>query len=102
MRNHIKSKLIITVAVIFMFMTSALAGPVLAWDPDADTEPSGAAMAGDLLVIRPVSFVGLVAGSIVFVLSSPFSAIGGNINQAAEKLVKNPASYTFVRPLGDI
>lgn len=100
MRNHKKKALIIAIAV--MFLTSVLAGPVLAWDPDAGTEPSGAAMAGDLLVIRPISFVGLVLGSVVFVLSSPFSAIGGNINQAAEKLVKEPASYTFVRPLGDI
>ena len=100
MRNRIKKTLIITIAVIFM--TSVLAGPVMAWDPDADTEPSGAAMAGDLLVIRPISFVALVAGSVVFALSSPFSAIGGNINQAADKLVKAPATYTFVRPLGDI
>ena len=100
MRNRKKRVLILAVAVIFL--TSVLAGPALAWDPDASAEPSGAAMAGDLLVVRPISFVGLIVGSIVFVLSSPFSAIGGNINLAAEKLVKAPATYTFVRPLGDI
>ena len=92
----------LTMTVAILFLAAALTGPALAWDPNLGTEPGGVAMAGDLLVVRPLSFVGLVAGSVVFVLSSPFSAIGGNIHQAAQKLVKEPATYTFVRPLGEM
>jgi hypothetical protein len=100
MRNWKKKTLAMTVAIVFL--TTALTAPALAWDPDAGTEPGGVAMAGDLLIVRPLCFVGLVLGTVVFVVSSPFSAIGGNIRQAAEKLVKEPATYTFVRPLGEM
>jgi hypothetical protein len=46
--------------------------------------------------------VALVGGSVVFVLSLPFSALGGNVGEAADKLVVDPARYTFVRPLGHV
>jgi hypothetical protein len=42
----------------------------------------------------------MIGGSIAFVLSLPFSALGGNVGEAAEKLVVDPAMFTFARPLG--
>lgn len=92
----------LVIAVLIMFGIAVPVAPAFAWDPDFDKEPGGVAMAGDLLVVRPIAFVGLVCGAVVFVLSSPFSALGGNIDLAAQKLVKEPASYTFVRPLGEM
>jgi hypothetical protein len=33
---------------------------------------------------------------------SPFSAMGGNFGESFDKLVKEPAAYTFTRPLGEL
>ena len=55
----------------------------------------------DLVACRPVGLCAIVAGAAVFVVSLPFSALGGNTGQAYEKLVADPAAYTFRRPLGD-
>lgn len=61
---------------------------------------SGEAMIADALVARPIGLVTTVAGSAVYVVSLPFSLLGGNEKQARQKLVVEPAHYTFKRPLG--
>ena len=62
---------------------------------------SGEAMALDAVIIRPVSLVTTVAGSAIYTISLPFSLLGGNEQAAREKLVLEPARYTFKRPLGE-
>ena len=64
-------------------------------------EPSGGTMMFDFAVVRPVGIVATAIGCVFFVLSSPFSALGGNLDAAGEKLVKDPVDYTFKRPLGE-
>ena len=93
-----KTLILITVAslLIVPFGSTALAQEYF----EAE-EPSGGAMIYDLCVVRPVGLVATALGSVVFVLSSPFSALGDNIDVAGQKLVKNPAAYTFKRPLGE-
>ena len=60
-----------------------------------------AAMTVDLVVARPAGAVATVAGAAIFLVSWPFSALGGNTDEAWDSLVRNPAGYTFRRPLGD-
>jgi hypothetical protein len=55
----------------------------------------------DTLVLRPVGIVATVVGSVFWLISLPFSAAGDNVDTATEKLVKDPAAYTFKRPLGE-
>ena len=62
--------------------------------------PSAFAMAVDATMVRPLGFVSTVLGTALFVVTLPFSAIGGNVNEAGEALVAAPARMTFVRPLG--
>jgi len=64
-------------------------------------DPSAVAMVADFVIVRPIAIVALVAGSALFVVSLPFSAIGRNIKAAARSLVVKPAKYSFVRPLGE-
>ena len=64
-------------------------------------DPSGAAMIFDLVLVRPVGLVATAVGAVTFVLSWPFSALGGNSGEASEKLISEPAAYTFKRPLGE-
>ena len=63
-------------------------------------KPSAMAMTGDLLLARPIGLVTTVAGSAVFLLTLPFTAMGGNVGEAGEVLVAGPARATFVRCLG--
>lgn len=62
--------------------------------------PSAAAMAGDALFARPVLFATTVVGSAIYLVSLPFSLLGGNAGEAGEVLVIRPAEATFVRCLG--
>lgn len=78
-------------------LTGVLAVPAYAGQED---EPSGEAMAVDMLIARPLGIVATALGTAVFVVSLPFSAAGGNIEQAAQALVVGPARETFVRCLG--
>jgi len=64
-------------------------------------DPGGGAMIFDLCVVRPVGLVATAVGAVAFVLSWPFSALGDNTDVASQKLVKEPAAYTFKRPLGE-
>ena len=73
----------------------------LAQSKNLDNQISPEAMAADLFVIRPLGIVTSVLGTAVFIVSLPFSALGGNTNIACQKLVVDPAKFTFKRPLGD-
>jgi hypothetical protein len=64
-------------------------------------DPGGGEMIFDLCVVRPVGLVATAVGAVAFVLSWPFSALGDNTDVASQKLVKEPAAYTFKRPLGE-
>ncbi len=63
-------------------------------------EPTALAMAGDLVVARPVGLAITIVGAAVFLVSLPFSLLGGNTGEAAKTLVVGPAKTTFVRCLG--
>ena len=95
-RKHSLVLLLIITLVFIPFGTSALAT-----GQAVDEENSGALMTADLILARPLGIVATVFGCAVFIVSLPFSLLGGNTKQASQKLVKDPASFTFVRPLGE-
>ena len=66
---------------------------------DAD-EPGTWEMAADATIARPIGAAITVVGAAAFVVSLPFSALGGNVTKSAEKLVLDPARAAFVRCLG--
>ncbi|MGB7755270.1 MAG: hypothetical protein WBL23_04310 [Salinisphaera sp.] len=82
-------------------LSLVVANPALAAGGGDASTPSAAAMAFDAVVVRPVSLVATVAGTGLFVVSLPFSLLGHNTDKAGERLVAEPAKYTFTRPLGD-
>ena len=97
----------ITYVVVMLISLSISLAPVSALAME-DTEvyvfrsePTAAAMIGDVLVVRPFALVGLGVTSLSFLISWPFSALGGNSDVAKQKLLKEPVNYTFKRPLGD-
>lgn len=63
--------------------------------------PSPQAMALDLLVIRPLSLAATAVGIGIFVLDIPFALMRGESPiEPAQRLVVEPARYTFTRRLG--
>jgi len=65
-------------------------------------EPSGGMMMADAFLVRPFMLVGTVVTTVTFLITLPFSALGGNAGESANTLVAEPAAYTFTRPLGKL
>jgi len=65
-----------------------------------EIQGSAEAMIGDLLIIRPIGIAVTAVGTVVFIVSLPFSVPGGNTKDAFQRLVVDPAKFTFKRPLG--
>tara|TARA_R110001592_G_scaffold319724_3_gene597493 strand:- start:21969 stop:22325 length:357 start_codon:yes stop_codon:yes gene_type:complete len=84
---------VITLALVLAF-------PATAWSNTVEETPSALAMTGDAFFVRPVMLVTTVIGTAIFIVSSPFAALGGNIGESFEQLVQGPFETTFVRCLG--
>jgi hypothetical protein len=65
-----------------------------------EEEPSALAMTGDALLARPLLMATTLVGGVIYVISLPFSLLGGNAEEAGETLVVGPARAAFVRCLG--
>ena len=74
--------------------------PQMAYSQAVEEEPSAVAMAGDLVLARPLLLGTTVVGTVLYVVSLPFSLAGGNAKEAGKTLVVGPALATFVRCLG--
>lgn len=81
-------------------LCAVVAFPATGWTRTIDETPSAVAMTGDAIFVRPVMLVTTLLGAGVFIVSSPFSALGGNIGEAWDVLVEGPFETTFVRCLG--
>lgn len=99
MRNFIKSGAVI--GMIAALICVPFATSAQAQDYFEAKEPGGGAMMYDMVVVRPIGIVATAVGSVFWLISLPFSASGDNTDTATKKLVKEPAAYTFKRPLGE-
>ena len=100
-RSRMQSGVALLVAVLFLCATSlvhAAEDSYMARTEDVSAE----AMIADGLLLRPAGIVATVLGTAVFVVTLPFSIPTKSVDKAAQKLIVDPARYTFVRPLGQI
>jgi hypothetical protein len=68
---------------------------------EQDSDVIAGKMAGDALVARPLGICTTIIGGALFIVSLPFSALGGNVEPAFDYLLKDPFLFTFNRPLGE-
>jgi len=94
MTRNISRTLMATVAACLLAFSS------LGHARAIDESPSALAMTGDAVFVRPVLLATTIVGSVVYLVSLPFSLLGGNAEEAGEVLVVGPAKATFVRCLG--
>ncbi|MDM8349019.1 multidrug transporter [Pseudomonas sp. sp1636] len=101
-------KLFRSTAVVLALTTGLLALPVQAevvqnssGDPlYTANAPKAFSMVGDLVIARPLLIGATAIGAVAFVVSLPFTALGGNVGEAAQALVVEPGKAAFVRCLG--
>lgn len=65
-----------------------------------DEDPNGFAMLGDFVVARPIGLVLTAGGTLLWLVSLPFTLLAGNANEAADTLILGPGEQTFMRCLG--
>ncbi|EED31922.1 hypothetical protein NOR53_2995 [gamma proteobacterium NOR5-3] len=85
---------------IGLVLVALLLAPSVFAQSSIDEKPNAFAMAGDLVVARPIGLVMTAVGGAAFVVSLPFTAMAGSVSESAENLVLGPAKETFVRCLG--
>ena len=97
-------KLMNIVLALVLALSNTLFAPTAAATDVFDNtgEPTGEEMLADGLLVRPSMLVGTALGIVAFVVTLPFSILGGNLDDAGRELVVEPAAYTFARPLGDM
>ncbi|WP_319521580.1 hypothetical protein [uncultured Desulfosarcina sp.] len=91
-------------AIVLLTALALIAVPCatcLAGELDQDKDLMGGKMATDGLIVRPLGLCATVIGGAIFVVSLPFSALGGNTKPAYDHLLADPFKFTFSRPLGD-
>ena len=101
-------KLLRTTAAALALTTGLLTLPAQADDVQTSSgdpayqiqTPKGYAMLGDLIIARPLLIGATAIGVVAFVVSLPFTALGGNIEESAEALVMEPGREAFARCLG--
>jgi hypothetical protein len=100
-RPFISSALVAATLVVSSANAYAQSDSSSPYNDSLDNSPSAGAMAFDLIVVRPISLVATVLGSGLFILSLPLALVQRDAPvAAANKLVAEPARYTFERPLG--
>ena len=100
-RSRMQSGIALLVVVLFLCATSlvhAAENSYMARTEDVSAEE----IIVDGLLLRPGGLVATVVGTAVFVVTLPFSIPTKSVDKAAQKLIVDPAKYTFVRPLGQI
>lgn len=96
-RMKTMSNLLTAASLAFCCITTPLLAKEA--DPTMPKDP-GLNATVDVTMARPVGAAATVAGFALFVVSSPFSLLGGNAGESWDNLVAAPAAYTFKRPLG--
>ena len=85
-----------------LILISALFLAASAPSTSAFDDGSFEAVAADVIVVRPFSFVATLLGSALFVVSLPVAAISDSVSDTAEALVYTPGRMTFTRPVGEL
>ena len=96
-----KKRLSLSVA-IGLLLVIGMCVSAFAQDLKVQDEASAESMMADFVFLRPLGIVATAVGVVFFVASIPFSAPTGSAGKAFDKLIADPAYFTFARPLGQI
>ena len=89
-----------TQVIVCLFVTILLVLPAGSQAARVEEKPDAFVMVADLVVARPIGLAMLGIGSVVYVITLPFSIFGGNPIDSSAELVFKPAREVFLRCLG--
>ena len=92
-----RAKRPVVASVLASTMLFAAMAPVTAQAAESSKldRPGEMAMIGDAVFARPLLLVSTVVGAGLYVVTLPFSLLGGNPGEAGEVLVMNPGKNTL-------
>lgn len=102
-RKRIQSMFAVVLAVCCLVTSSLAYAQVshpLPLATDEPPEPTAEMILVDVVFLRPLGIAATVVGSAVFVAGLIFTIPTRSVDTAAQRLVVDPAKYTFVRPVG--
>jgi hypothetical protein len=95
LRNRCLNRLVALIATLTLTVL-----PLQSYARVVDEDPTALEMMFDGLVSRPITLIATIGGAAIWAVTLPFSLLGGNAGEAADKLILYPAKATFVRCLG--
>lgn len=95
-------KLCILLLTIIIVLTHAIAFAESEYGHKLDRDTAAADIVIDVLITRPVGFVGLVTGTAAFILTLPVAIATESVDRTRFAFIETPYDYTFHRPLGDV
>ncbi len=63
-------------------------------------KPSADAVLADVMIVRPFSIAGYLAGLAVAIVATPLALPSGSVGTVWKTLVVDSAEYAFARPMG--
>ncbi len=95
----------LTAAVLALCMSMlslpAAANTNASGNPEYEVDaPPAFAMVADVVIARPLLIAATLVGAGLFVVTLPFTALGGGVGRAGQALVVEPGKAAFVRCLG--
>jgi hypothetical protein len=96
------TKILLVPVLVAALVFSPIGFSAFAQIGGAEGEPSGDGMVADLFLLRPVGIVATAFGAACFIVSLPFSAPTKTTETTWQKLVVDPAKFTFARPMGEV
>ena len=84
-----------------MSVSASAASSNVSGNPGYEVEaPHAYSIVADVVIARPLLIAATVIGAGLFVVTLPFSAMGGGIGRTGKALVVEPGKAAFVRCLG--
>ena len=100
-RSRMRSGIALTM-VMLLFCATSLVHAQDTYTDKGGSDVTAEAIIVDGLLLRPAGVLATMVGSLAFVVTLPFSIPTRSVDKAAQKLIVDPAKYTFVRPMGQI
>ncbi len=98
-----KHSIRVLAAIVALVVFTAWIPFVWAYEDDLSTplhEDNSTPIGVDGFALRPIGIAGIVVGTAAFLATLPLTAITGQVEEAADRLVVAPYRFTFERPLG--
>jgi hypothetical protein len=99
---HIWTKRLLVLVMVATLVFTTGGFSAFAQGQMMEDEASAESMMADFVALRPLGIAATGIGLVFFVASLPFSVPTGSTGEVFDRLVADPASFTFARPLGNI